>query len=125
MILLSELPLARKIRAIFKRVGTSSQPLSTGGRKRVRPQNDGGKKKSRISFEELDVSKELLKWTKPELEAYLIYHQIKKTGTKPELIRRIQEHMAGYLWYHIALIHVYSFALGDVVRLHQRSNYTV
>ena len=43
MICLSELPLAGKIRAIYKRIGTSSQPLSTGGRKRVRPQNDGGK----------------------------------------------------------------------------------
>ena len=94
MIRLSKLPLAGKIRAIYKRIGTSSQPLSTGGRKRVRPQNDRGKKKSRISFEELDVSKELLKWTKPELEAYLIHHQIKRTGNKPELIRHIQEHMA-------------------------------
>ena len=79
MIRSSELPLAGKIRAIYKRIGTSSQPLSTGGRKQVRLQNDRGKK-SRISFEELDVSKELLKWTKPELEAYLIHHQIKKTG---------------------------------------------
>ena len=48
----------------------------------------------RISFEELDVSKELLKWTKPELEAYLIHHHIKETGNKPELIGRIQEHKA-------------------------------
>ena len=92
MIHLSELPLAGKIRIYTcKRVGTSSQPLSAGGRKRVRPQNDGGEKKSVISFEELDVSKGLLKWTKPELEAYLI-HQ--KTGNKLELIRCIQEHMA-------------------------------
>ena len=53
-----------------------------------------GKKKSRVNLDELDVSKDLLKWTKPELEAYLVHHHIKKTGNKPELIRRIQEHMA-------------------------------
>ena len=45
--------------------------------KRGRPASDGGKKKSRINFDELDVSKDLLKWTKSELEAYLIHHHIK------------------------------------------------
>ena len=71
MIHLSELPLAGKIRGIYKRVGTSSQPLSADGHKRVRPQNDGENNNSKISFEEYDVSNKLLKWTKPELEAYL------------------------------------------------------
>ena len=55
------------------------------------------KKKSRVNLDEFDVSKDLLKWTKPELEAYLVHHHIKKTGNKSELIRHIQEHMANIL----------------------------
>ena len=73
------------------------QALLAGGLKLGRPHSDGGKKKSRVNFDEFDVSKNLLKWTKPELEAYLVHHHIKKTGNKPELIRHIQEHMANIL----------------------------
>ena len=41
------------------------------------------KKKARVSFEELQLS----------LEAYLSHYNIKKSGNKPELIKRIEEHM--------------------------------
>ena len=94
MICLRELPLVGKFRAVYQSIGTKSQALLAGGRKRGRPHSDGGKKKSRVNFDDLDVSKDLFKWTKPELEAYLVHHHIKKTVNKPELIRRIQEHMA-------------------------------
>ena len=97
IIRLSELPLVGKIRAVYQSIGTKSQALLAGGCKRGRPHSDGGKKKSRVNFDELDVSKNLLKWTKPELEAFLVHHHIKKTSNKPELIRRIQEHMANIL----------------------------
>eukprot|EP00731_Ephydatia_muelleri_P018844 Em0011g884a len=97
IICLSELPLVGKIRAVYQSIGTKSQDLLAGGRKRGRPHSDEGKKKSRVNLDELDVSKDLLKWTKPELEAYLVHHHIKKTGNKPELIRRVQEHMADIL----------------------------
>ena len=86
---LSELPLVGKICAVYQSIGTKSQDLLAGGRKRGRPHSDEGQKKSRINLDELDVSKDLLKWTKPELEAYLVHHHIKKTGNKPELIKRI------------------------------------
>ena len=97
MIRLSELQLVRKICAVCQSIGTKSQALLGGGRKRGRPSSDGGKKKSRVNYDRLDVSKDLLKWTKPELEAYLVHHHIKKTGNKPEFIRRIQKHMANIL----------------------------
>ena len=47
---------------------------------------------SRLSFEELDIAKDLSLWKKPELEAYLCHYGMKKSGNKPELIKRIQEH---------------------------------
>ena len=97
IIRLSELPRVGKICAVYQSIGTKSQDLLAGGRKRGRPHSDEGKKKSRVNLDELDVSKDLLKWTKPELEAYLVHHHIKKTGNKPELIRRVQEHMADIL----------------------------
>ncbi|KAL5496895.1 hypothetical protein EMCRGX_G013267 [Ephydatia muelleri] len=49
-------------------------------------------KKARVSFEELDIAKDLSLWKKPELEAYLCHYGMKKSGNKPELIKRIQEH---------------------------------
>ncbi|KAL5489267.1 hypothetical protein EMCRGX_G018338 [Ephydatia muelleri] len=78
IIRLSELPLVGKIRAVYQSIGTKSQALLAGGCKRGRPHSDGGKKKSRANFDKLDVSKNLLKWTKPELEAFLVHHHIKK-----------------------------------------------
>ena len=32
-------------------------------------------------------------WKKPELEAYLSHYNIKKSGNKSELIKRVEEHM--------------------------------
>ena len=91
---LSELPLVGKIRGVYQNIGTKPKALLAAGCKRGRHASDGGKKKPRVSFDELDVSKDLLKWTKPELEAYLMHYHLKKNGNKPELILRIQEHIA-------------------------------
>ena len=52
IIRLSELPLAGKIR----------------------------QKKAKITYEQLDLEKDLSQWKKQELEAYLSHHKIAKTG---------------------------------------------
>ena len=89
---LCELPLPGKIRAVYQTIGR--MPTSTTSkRKRGRPQSEGTKKKARVSFEELDLAKDLLSWKKPELEAYLSHYNIKKSGNKSELIKRVEEHM--------------------------------
>eukprot|EP00731_Ephydatia_muelleri_P032444 Em0023g951a len=76
----------------YKRMPTST----TSKRKRGRPQSEGSigtKKKARVSYEELDLAKDLLSWKKPELEAYLSHYNVKKSGNKSELIKRVEEHM--------------------------------
>ena len=98
VIKLSELPLPGKIRVVYQTIGRMTQvpTSSTSKRKRERPQSEGSigtKKKARVSFEELDLAKDLLSWKKPELEAYLSHYNIKKSGNKPELINRVEEHM--------------------------------
>ena len=60
VIKLSELPLPGKIRAVYQTIGR--MPTSTTSkRKRGRPQSEGTKKKAiaRVSFEELDLAKDL------------------------------------------------------------------
>ena len=46
-----------------------------------------------VTYEELDFEKNLSKWKIPELEAYLSHHKIAKSGDKPELFRRVSNHM--------------------------------
>ena len=94
---LSELPLSGKIRTVYQTIGQMRQEsISTGGCNRVSSQSSGlhgtKQKKARVSFEELDIAKDLSLWKKPELEAYLCHYGMKKSGNKPELIKRIQEH---------------------------------
>ena len=48
---------------------------------------------SRRRFEELDLAKDLSLWKKPELQVYLSHYGMKKSGNKPELIKRIEEYM--------------------------------
>ena len=56
----SELPLVGKIRGMYKSIGTKPQAMLAGD---GRPASDGSKRKSRVNFDELDVSKDLLKWS--------------------------------------------------------------
>ena len=84
MIRLNELPLVGKIHGAYQSIGTKSQALVPSSRKHGRPHSGGGKKKHRVSFDELDVSKDLLK-----VELPCVHHHIKKTGNKPELIKHI------------------------------------
>ncbi|KAL5479497.1 hypothetical protein EMCRGX_G023024 [Ephydatia muelleri] len=99
LIRLSELPVVGKIRAVYQCVGNKPQ-APIGVRKRGRPHDSGSgdcggrNVKNRVSFEQLDVGKELSTWKKPELEAYLHHFQLKKSGNKPDLIKRVEEHMA-------------------------------
>eukprot|EP00731_Ephydatia_muelleri_P017290 Em0010g388a len=99
LIRLSELPVVGKIRAVYQCVGNKPQ-APIGVRKRGRPHDSGSgdcggrNVKNRVSFEQLDVGKELSTWKKPELEAYLHHFQLKKSGNKPDLIKHVEEHMA-------------------------------
>ena len=99
LIRLSELPVVGKIHAVYQCVGNKPQ-ASIGVRKRGRPHDSGSgdcggrNVKNRVSFEQLDVGKELSTWKKPELEAYLHHFQLKKSGNKPDLIKRVEEHTA-------------------------------
>ena len=99
LIRLSELPVVGKIRAVYQSVGNKPQ-ASIGVRKRGRPHVSGSgdcrgrNVKNRVSFEQLDVGKELSTWKKPELEGYLHHFQLKKSGNKTDLIKRVEEHMA-------------------------------
>ena len=85
VITLSELPLSGKTRAEYRTIDRMTNS-TTSKRKRGMLQSEGSaatKKKARVSFEELQLS----------LEAYLSHYNIKKSGNKPELIKRIEEHM--------------------------------
>lgn len=92
---LSELPLPGKIRGVYQSIGRKSEAPKASSGTRARAQNDEGswQKKARISFEHLDMEKDLSKWKKEELQVYLCHHHIKKTGNKPELIKRVIDHM--------------------------------
>ncbi|KAL5518062.1 hypothetical protein EMCRGX_G003734 [Ephydatia muelleri] len=95
LIRLSELPVVGKIRAVYQCVGNKPQ-APIGVRKRGRPHDSGSgdcggrNVKNRVSFEQLDVGKELSTWKKPELEAYLHHFQLKKSGNKPDLIKLVR-----------------------------------
>ena len=94
---LSELPLAGKIRGVYQSIGRKSLAPKAASCKRARPKSDfrGDKrqKKERISFEHLKMEKDLSTWKKEELEVYLSHYHMKKTGNKPELFRRVKDHM--------------------------------
>ena len=94
---LSELPLAGKIRAVYQTIGSKTKAPRAVGYKRGRLQEDGGptsrQKKARVTYEELDFEKNLSKWKKPKLEAYLSHHKIAMSVNKPELFRRVSNHM--------------------------------
>ena len=94
---LSELPLAGKIKGVYQSIGRKSEAPKASSSKRARPCGDEGssgrQKKVKISFENLDMEKDLSTWKKEELEVYLSHHHIKKTGNKPELIRRVTDHV--------------------------------
>ena len=71
LIRLSELPLLGKIRVVYQSIGKKPQ-ASLSGRRYGRPENisGGGRNtKCRMSFEQLDVGKDLSQWKKPEHEA--------------------------------------------------------
>ena len=80
-------------------VGNLSLRKLIAGYKHARPEGDGEscgsgrQKKARVSYEHLDVKKDLSSWKKEELEIYLSQHHITKTGNKPELLRRVIDHM--------------------------------
>ena len=46
-----------------------------------------------MTFKDLKFDKDLSQWKKEELQTYLCHHNIKKTGNKSELVRRITEYM--------------------------------
>ena len=86
-----------KIHAVYQTIGQMTEvSTSTSGCKSGRPQSEGSigtKQKVRVSFEELDLAKDLSLWKKPELQAYLSHYGMKKSGNKPELIKCIEEYM--------------------------------
>ena len=96
VIRLSELPLAGKIRSVYQSIGRKPEAPRAGS-KRGRKQGCDGptsrQKKARITYEQLDLEKDLSQWKKQELEAYLSHHKIAKTGNKPELLMGVSEHM--------------------------------
>ena len=93
---LSELPLSGKLRAVYQTIGQMTEvSTSTSGCKCGRQPQTGGsigtkQKKARVSFEDLDLAKDLSLWKKPELQAY---YGMKKLGNKPELIKHIEEYI--------------------------------
>ena len=82
---LSELPLVGKIIGVYQRIGRKSESPKAAGYKHARPEGDGGscgsgrQKKARVSYEHLDMEKDLSSWKKEELEVYLSHHHIRKT----------------------------------------------
>ena len=109
---LSELPLAGKIKGVYQSIGRKSEAPKASSSKRARPCGDEGssgrQKKVKISFENLDMEKDLSTWKKEELEVYLSHHHIKKTGNKPELIRRVTDHVQAAAveqqWLHVHIV---------------------
>ena len=95
---LCELPITEKIRAVYQTIGSKPQAPQGAGYKRGRLQEAGGglisrQKKARVTYEELDLEKNLSIRKKQVWEAYLSYHKIAKTENKPELFMRVSEHM--------------------------------
>eukprot|EP00731_Ephydatia_muelleri_P035072 Em0095g2a len=93
---LSELPLPGKILAVYKSIGSKPQVPSAGSYKRGRPLSSAGvtgRKKAKVCYSDCDKQKDLSKWNKQELQAYLIHHNLKKSGNKPDLVLHIRQHM--------------------------------
>ena len=93
---LSELPLPGKILAVYKSIGSKPEAPSAGSCKRGRPLSnaaDSGRKKAKVCYSDCDMQKDLSKWKKPALQAYLIHHNMKKSGNKSNLVLRIRQHM--------------------------------
>ena len=93
---LCELPLPGKILAVYKSIGSKPQVPSAGSYKRGRPLSSAGvsgRKKAKVCYSDCDMQKDLSKWNKQELQAYLIHHNLKKSGNKPDLVLRIRQHM--------------------------------
>ena len=77
---LSELPLAGKIRPVYQTIGSEPQAPRAAGYKHGRLQEGGGglisrQKKAGVTYEELDLDKNLSKGKKLELEAYISHHK--------------------------------------------------
>ena len=72
---------------------TIANNITGGGLQEAWAGVDYIKVKGQVTYEELDLEKNLSKWKKPELEAYLSHHKIAKTENKPELFKRVSEHM--------------------------------
>ena len=108
---LSELPLSGKILAVYKSIGSKPQVSSAGSYKRGRPLSNAGvsgRKKAKVCYSDCDKQKDLSKWNKQELQAYLIHHNLKKSGNKPDLLLRIRQHMDTDFIMHTYLgVHVY------------------
>ena len=61
------------------------RPLSNAG--------VSGRKKAKVCFSDCNMQKDLSKWNKQELQAYLIHYNLKKSGNKPDLLLRIRQRM--------------------------------
>ena len=74
---LSELPLAGKIRAVYQSIGRKQQAPRAAGCKHGRMLGSdesvptSRQKKARVTYEQLDLEKNLSQWRKQELEACL------------------------------------------------------
>ena len=64
---------------------TYRRPLSNAG--------VSGRKKAKVCFSDCNMQKDLSKWNKQELQAYLIHYNLKKSGNKPDLLLRIRQRM--------------------------------
>ena len=67
-----------------KSIGSKPQVSSAGSYKRGRPLSNAGvsgSKKAKVCFSDCDMQKDLSKWNKQELQAYLIHHNLKKSGS--------------------------------------------
>ena len=47
----------------------------------------------KVCYSDCDMQKDISMWNKQELQAYLIHHNLKKSGNKPDLVLRIRQHM--------------------------------
>ena len=86
--------LPEKILAVYKSIGSKPQAPSASY-KRGRPLNNtgvSGRDKAKVCYSDCDKQKDLSKWNKQELQAYLIHHNLKKSGNKSDLLL----HISGY-----------------------------
>ena len=82
--------------SVEKYIGSKPQASSAGSYKRGRPLSNAGvsgRKKAKVCFSDSNMQKDLSKWNKQELQAYLIHYNLKKSGNKPDLLLRIRQRM--------------------------------